>query len=696
MPHRRSSLHRLGVLAALGALLGVAPTAARATPPLQVFSAGLPANAAPVVATPAAGGGVWFSQSTPGTPLGRVTVDGTIVEQPMPMLAALLTGSPTALATAPAGDVWLVDGTDILRVTPGGTPTDYASSLPPGARPYAIAATPDGSLWFTDEGSPGGIGHIAADGTVSEFRSGLDPGSSLGGITPGPDGDVWFIDCIRRVGRIGRITPAGAITEYGGPSGCPQNIVAGPDGNLWFTETRPFVGAGRITPSGAVTEFATGASPASTAQFIAPGPDGQLYFTEPFGLAGVPFGPPQIGSISLSGQVTQDALGSPFAFGAAWDIVAGEDGNLWLTFPFGAAAIGELAFAPVVTAAASAPTVTVNGATLVGDLQTDGQQTTYYFQYGPTTTYGQQTAASTIPGATGSGAVSADISGLSAGTTYHYRLVATNASGTADGPDETFTTAAPATTTTSTLAAPQPTTGRGGVQGASVTARRAGANKRTVGRDGGLDSVNLTALSLSGVVAGRSAAAGTVSGTVYAHAPGGERFVLGARAVLPTGSHIDARDGIVKLTAVRHPPAAHTARRVSAAAAPTAETIALSDGLFSFTQRVRPTGQVIVTLLGGAFRACPSPRAHTAATSRRPVRRSRVVRQLWSRDSGGNFSTHGRDSVGTVQGTLWLTADRCDGTLTRVVAGRVLVRALHVRHRALLRAGQSYLAPAAP
>ena len=69
------------------------------------------------------------------------------------------------------------------------------------------------------------------------------------------------------------------------------------------------------------------------------------------------------------------------------------------------------------------------------------------------------------------------------------------------------------------------------------------------------------------------------------------------------------------------------------------------------------------------------------------------MRQLWSRDSGGSFSTHGRDSVGTVQGTLWLTADRCDGTLTHVVQGRVLVRALHVRRRVLLHAGQSYLAP---
>ena len=51
---------------------------------------------------------------------------------------------------------------------------------------------------------------------------------------------------------IGRITPAGTITEYGLPTfySSPGGIAAGPDGNLWFTE-RYVKGhrIGRISPT---------------------------------------------------------------------------------------------------------------------------------------------------------------------------------------------------------------------------------------------------------------------------------------------------------------------------------------------------------------------------------------------------------------------------------------------------------------
>ena len=98
------------------------------------------------------------------------------------------------------------------------------------------------------------------------------------GITAGPDGNLWFTE--PNANQIGRITPAGAITEFVIPTfNCdPQRIVAGPDGNLWFVE----IGAdqiGRITTTGVVTEFSvpTGLSGLFG---IALGPDGNLWFTE--------------------------------------------------------------------------------------------------------------------------------------------------------------------------------------------------------------------------------------------------------------------------------------------------------------------------------------------------------------------------------------------------------------------------------
>jgi hypothetical protein len=57
--------------------------------------------------------------------------------------------------------------------------------------------------------------------------------------------------------RIGRITPAGVITEFStgiSPASHPYGIAAGPDGNMWFTE---YAGnrIGRITPQGVISEF---------------------------------------------------------------------------------------------------------------------------------------------------------------------------------------------------------------------------------------------------------------------------------------------------------------------------------------------------------------------------------------------------------------------------------------------------------
>ncbi len=69
------------------------------------------------------------------------------------------------------------------------------------------------------------------------------------------------------------------------------------------------------------------------------------------------------------------------------------------------------------------------------------------FEYGTTISYGQTASCSSLPGGgTSAVEVSAAITGLTTNTTYHFRIQATNASGTSKGLDETFTTLAPALT----------------------------------------------------------------------------------------------------------------------------------------------------------------------------------------------------------------------------------------------------------
>jgi hypothetical protein len=90
----------------------------------------------------------------------------------------------------------------------------------------------------------------------------------------------------------------------------------------------------------------------------------------------------------------------------------------------------------------SASSVSYATATLNGRVEPNGRKTTYHFEYGETTAYGHSapTSEATIKVLAGSESASAALTGLNPGTTYHYRLVASNAEGTTYGADKTFTT----------------------------------------------------------------------------------------------------------------------------------------------------------------------------------------------------------------------------------------------------------------
>jgi hypothetical protein len=78
-------------------------------------------------------------------------------------------------------------------------------------------------------------------------------------------------------------------------------------------------------------------------------------------------------------------------------------------------------------------------ASLNGVVNPNGVETKDYFEYGPTVSYGSKSREQTT-----SVEKKPDIlvEGLTRGTIYHFRMVATNADGTSYGTDETFTTAA--------------------------------------------------------------------------------------------------------------------------------------------------------------------------------------------------------------------------------------------------------------
>jgi Viral BACON domain len=99
----------------------------------------------------------------------------------------------------------------------------------------------------------------------------------------------------------------------------------------------------------------------------------------------------------------------------------------------------------------SAPTATTQAATLVtsatatlnGVVNPNSVTTSYHFEWGLTTSYGNSTTV--ISAGSGSANINAStgISSLAAGTTYHFRLVAANSNGTTNGSDLTFTALSP-------------------------------------------------------------------------------------------------------------------------------------------------------------------------------------------------------------------------------------------------------------
>src|SRR5262249_54813756 len=107
---------------------------------------------------------------------------------------------------------------------------------------------------------------------------------------------------------------------------------------------------------------------------------------------------------------------------------------------------------PPLVSGETATNITNNSATLNATVVPFGLDTTCVFQYVDDASFQASgyDAATTEPcGPSDLGSVfdfvpvTADISGLTQGTTYHFRAVATNADGTVNGSDQTFQTAGP-------------------------------------------------------------------------------------------------------------------------------------------------------------------------------------------------------------------------------------------------------------
>jgi streptogramin lyase len=198
--------------------------------------------------------------------------------------------------------------------------------LPAGDEPAGgLTVGPDRNLWFTDSS---GIGRITPAGAFTQFTLPAAPGD----LTVGPDGNLWFTES----NAIGRITPSGTLTEFSfaAGSGSPGGLTVGPDGNLWFIHSAAI---DRITPLGTITVFSlptAGFGADVGASDLTVGPDGNLWFTEYSSNPNPPFtdlpGPVTIDRITPAGAFTEFPLPTAgFGDVGASDLTVGPGGDLW-------------------------------------------------------------------------------------------------------------------------------------------------------------------------------------------------------------------------------------------------------------------------------------------------------------------------------------------------------------------------------
>ncbi len=171
-------------------------------------------------------------------------------------------------------------------------------------------------------------------------------------------------------------------------------------------------------------------------------------------------------------------------------------------------------------------------------------------------------------------------------------------------------------------------------------------------------------------------------GKIRVKLPGTNKFVnIKNLTEIPVGSIIDATNGRVTLTSV--------------SPNGTEQTAEFFGGVFRVKQ-AEGSGLVILELLDEKVCKAPkrkatgAPRAGASSVDFRPSGRS--TGKLWG-SGHGRFRTEGHDGSATVEGTIWLVEDRCNGTtFFKTRRGIVRVRDFVANKSLNLPAGKTYVA----
>ncbi len=187
-------------------------------------------------------GWIWFSE-----PIARQIseINPSATNEKFTRTVFPVGATPGEMAMGPDGNMWVIltGANKIAKVPASGTVTEF--SLPAGSKPVDITAGPGNSMWFTNAGTKK-IGKITMAGVVTEYALPAEPNVTPGAIAAGPDGNVWFT----AQDYVGKMTPTGEVGEYlTNVYSSTMGIASGADGNMWFTTGEA---VGSIAPPGEV------------------------------------------------------------------------------------------------------------------------------------------------------------------------------------------------------------------------------------------------------------------------------------------------------------------------------------------------------------------------------------------------------------------------------------------------------------
>lgn len=356
----------------------------------------------------------------------------------------------------PSGDVWIVDKLNnrVEKFNSKGQFVSKFGGFGTGSgqfnEPRAITVDGEGNLWVADAGN----NRIEKFNSKGEYLTEIDSEGGLGflsidipsGLAIARGGHIF----VANQGSGGRVVEllttkngllGSYVNNYWLATTTPANMATDPQGDVWIVDTAenklyevPSSGGGPVARFGT-----TGTAPGqlSAPYAVTVKPSGTLLVSDRGNnriqqfsqtgelLASFGKGGNEPGEFCEPSGLALSSRGVIFVADACHDKV-----QRWnqKTAP-------EAITQPATSVAAT-------GATLNARINPSGLATTYSFEYGKTSSYGSSIPAT--PGSLGASfedsTVAVPLTGLAPDTTYHRRIVATNAEGTTYGKDRTFVT----------------------------------------------------------------------------------------------------------------------------------------------------------------------------------------------------------------------------------------------------------------